>query len=182
MTIIVYELDKIYQSYHGLEYNKLIPCNCGRCKNNQDPHFYSFENLRRRITSSQYQVQCDLSFEMVNVLRLIDDVIDIRSLSKQPGTALADEGRGAASVHQIINAYGNVSIEGRRQMTQERVVNIGAGANINAPVVVADTIQNAFNTVAQSGLEDQLKNQSQNPHWRILNRVTMKQAMVRNAM
>jgi hypothetical protein len=25
-------------------------------------------------------------------------------------------------------------------------------------------------------------NQSQNPHWRILNRVTMKQAMVRNAM
>jgi GTPase SAR1 family protein len=115
MTIIVYELDKIYQSYHGLEYNKLIPCNCGRCKNNQDPHFYSFENLRRRITSSQYQVQCDLSFEMVNVLRLIDDVIDIRSLSKQPGTALADEGRGAASVHQIINAYGNVSIEGRRQ-------------------------------------------------------------------
>ena len=27
-----------------------------------------------------------------------------------------------------------------------------------------------------------LMNQSQNPHWRILNRVTMKQAMVRNAM
>jgi hypothetical protein len=52
MAIIVYELDKIYQSYHGLDYNKLIPCNCGRCKNSQEPHFYSFESLRRRIVNS----------------------------------------------------------------------------------------------------------------------------------
>jgi hypothetical protein len=158
MTIIVYELDKIYQSYHGLEYNKLIPCNCGRCKNSQDPHFYSFEKLRMRIADRQYQVQCDLRpYEMVDARALIDDVIDIPLLNKRADAAFADEGRGAASLYQIINAYGgNVSVEGRRQVTEERSVNI-TNSNINAPVVIADTIQNAFNTVEQSGLEDQLK-------------------------
>jgi hypothetical protein len=39
-----------------------------------------------------------------------------------------------------------------------------------------------FKVCKQTLVQIETMNQSQNPHWRILNRVTMKQAMVRNAM
>jgi hypothetical protein len=72
--------------------------------------------------------------------------------------ASTEENRGAANSYQtIIHAHGKVFVGGMQHMPQERVVNIGAGATINAPVVIADTIENAFNTVTQSGLENQLK-------------------------
>ena len=38
------------------------------------PHFYKFESLRKRIGNQKYEVECDASYEMVNVLGLIDDV------------------------------------------------------------------------------------------------------------
>ncbi|MGJ5632248.1 COR domain-containing protein, partial [Nostoc sp. CALU 1950] len=76
MTIVTHELDKIHDSYKRLKYNKLIPCNCETCKDNQEPHFYKLENLRNRLAKQKYDVECDISFEKVNVLSLIDDVID----------------------------------------------------------------------------------------------------------
>jgi hypothetical protein len=158
MTIIVYELDRIYQSYHRLEYNRLIPCNCGRCKNSQEPHFYQLESLKRRIDNRRYQFECDLSYETVDARGLIDDVIDDHQVSEKVALASAEENRGAANSYQtIIHAHEKVFVGGMQHMPQERVVNIGAGATINAPVVIADTIENAFNTVTQSGLENQLK-------------------------
>ena len=42
-------------------------------------------------------------------------------------------------------------------MKQEKVINIGAGAHIEAPVTIADTIQNSFNTLQESSLEDETK-------------------------
>ncbi|MEH2450224.1 leucine-rich repeat protein [Nostoc sp.] len=76
MTIVTHELDKIHDSYKRLKYNKLIPCNCDICKDSQEPHFYKLENLRNRLAKQKYDVECDISFEKVNVLSLIDDVID----------------------------------------------------------------------------------------------------------
>jgi hypothetical protein len=80
MTIVTYELDKIHSSYARLRYNKLIPCNCAMCKNNQEPHFYRLETLRRFVDNRKDHIQCEMSFEMVNVRGLIDDVIDRRRL------------------------------------------------------------------------------------------------------
>ncbi|MEH2236000.1 COR domain-containing protein, partial [Nostoc sp.] len=76
MTIVTHELDKIHDSYNRLKYNKLIPCNCITCKDNQEPHFYNFENLKNRFAKQKYDVECDISYEKANVLSLIDDVID----------------------------------------------------------------------------------------------------------
>jgi internalin A len=81
MTIVTYELDKIHASYPRLKYSKLIPCNCERCKNIQDPHFYPFETLRNFIDNRQDLIQCQKGFQMVSVRGLIDDVmnrIDLR--------------------------------------------------------------------------------------------------------
>ncbi len=74
MTIIVYELDKIHESYNRLKYSKLIPCNCKNCKGNQNPQFYPFDLLQQFIDDGQ-SIQCQKSYVMVNVKELIDDVI-----------------------------------------------------------------------------------------------------------
>ncbi|MFN6536513.1 MAG: COR domain-containing protein [Nostoc sp. EkiNYC01] len=77
MTIVTHELDKIHDSYKQLKYNKLIPCNCLTCKDNQEPHFYIFDELRQFIANKQDQIQCHKKpYKMVNVLELIDDVMD----------------------------------------------------------------------------------------------------------
>ncbi len=74
LTIVTYELDEIHASYESLKYQKLIPCNCSECKNTQEPHFYPFEILQRFRKNRQEYIQCQKSFEMVNVLNLIDDI------------------------------------------------------------------------------------------------------------
>ncbi|WP_459195171.1 hypothetical protein [Nostoc sp. FACHB-892] len=51
MTIVTHELDKIHDLYKRLKYDKLIPCNCDICKDNQKPHFYKLENLRNRLAN-----------------------------------------------------------------------------------------------------------------------------------
>jgi internalin A len=168
MSIIVYELDKIYQSYHGLNYNKLIPCNCGRCKNSQDPHFYPFENLRKRIADQQRSIQCEKSYEMVDAWRLINDVIkaDVHQVSEEVAPVSVEEfGKLAENIENVqLNIVRDKShFEWVQHMNQDnrsindRSVKIGDDTTLNAPIVTADTIENAFNTVAQSGLEGQLK-------------------------
>ncbi|OUL26450.1 GTPase [Nostoc sp. RF31YmG] len=82
LTRVTYELDKIHSSYKQLKFNKLIPCNCSKCKNQQQPHFYKFENLRNRIANQKYDVECDRSYEKVNVLGLIDDIMDRSQLTQ----------------------------------------------------------------------------------------------------
>ena len=76
LTIVTYELDKIHNSYKRLadKYQKLIPCNCSTCKGSQNPHFYEFANLKRRYENRKYTVECDISYESVDVLGLIDNV------------------------------------------------------------------------------------------------------------
>ncbi len=83
MTIVTYELDKIHDSYNRLKYDKLIPCNCETCKNNQEPHFYPFNILRNFTADRQDHIQCQKSYQMVDVLGLIDDVIGKRQFFEQ---------------------------------------------------------------------------------------------------
>ncbi|MGF2035860.1 MAG: COR domain-containing protein [Nostoc sp. CmiVER01] len=82
MTIVTHELDKIHDLYKRLKYNKLIPCNCVTCKDSQEPHFYFFEILRQFVADKQERIQCQKSYQMVDVLGLIDDVMDRRELLK----------------------------------------------------------------------------------------------------
>lgn len=76
LTIVTYELDKIHDSYRRLKYDKLILCNCSHCKISPVPHFYRFEILRKFANDRQRQIQCQHSYQMVEVLSLIDDVMD----------------------------------------------------------------------------------------------------------
>ncbi len=83
MAIVIYELDQIHASYRRLKYSKLIPCNCSACKDNPEPHFYPYEILRKFAEDRQNRIQCQKSYQMVEVRGLIDDVIDRRRVLEE---------------------------------------------------------------------------------------------------
>ncbi len=75
MTIIAEQFDRINAQYEKMKWEKFIPCNCSECKKAEEPHFYKHKDLKRRIQKGRQEVECEISFEMVNVRSLIDDVI-----------------------------------------------------------------------------------------------------------
>ncbi|MGF1991008.1 MAG: COR domain-containing protein [Nostoc sp. ZfuVER08] len=75
MAVITHELEKIHNSYERLQYQTLVPCNCKTCKDRPTPHSYFLEKLNKRLNAGRYQIECENSYEMVDVRRLIDDVM-----------------------------------------------------------------------------------------------------------
>ncbi|WP_404784437.1 COR domain-containing protein [Altericista sp. CCNU0014] len=81
---IRHEFRKIHESYnkpedspekHRLRYQEFIPCNCSYCKGTQTPFSYSLDRLQARLKSDRRQIECDISYEMIDVRSLIDDAI-----------------------------------------------------------------------------------------------------------
>ena len=101
---ITYELDKIHDSYNRLKYSKLVPCNCYQCRDNQSPHFYAFDTLRNFIVGNQYEIQCQKSFQMVDVLSLIDDVVDLQKLIPEDN----QDGKQIINIEQFNSISGDV--------------------------------------------------------------------------
>ena len=80
LTTVVYELEKIHQGLHDLEYAQKIPCNCSACLGKQEPEFYRYANLKRFQKDRQATIQCQASYQPVDVRALLDNVIDERRL------------------------------------------------------------------------------------------------------
>ncbi|NEP15532.1 MAG: TIR domain-containing protein [Leptolyngbya sp. SIO4C1] len=76
LFVIAHELEKINATYEKLQYDTLIPCNCETCKGSQTPTVYPLEKLQRFLRDRQYEIFCDKSYKMVQVRRLIDNVIE----------------------------------------------------------------------------------------------------------
>jgi internalin A len=85
LAIIRHKFNEIHDSYNSqddrlnkvqrLKYNTLVPCNCiVNCKNSQDPYFYPLDRLHKCLDAKK-DIQCQNSFEMVNVRALIDDSV-----------------------------------------------------------------------------------------------------------
>ncbi len=75
-AIIGHELERIHSSFENLKYETLIPCNCAECKNSNEPYQFAYKVLQNSLKKHNLEVQCQKSFDMVNVRRLIDDVIE----------------------------------------------------------------------------------------------------------
>jgi Leucine-rich repeat (LRR) protein len=76
LTIVRHELKQIHDSYGDrLKFTELVPCNCATCNNSQTPHFYRLADLNRRLDNKRYQVECEQSYEFVDIHSLIDEVI-----------------------------------------------------------------------------------------------------------
>ncbi|MFG6099602.1 COR domain-containing protein [Leptothoe sp. ISB3NOV94-8A] len=75
LSAITHELEKIHRSYEQLKYKTLIPCNCDICKDSQTPHDYPYQRLQKFLSDGQYQIQCQESYKMVDVRKLLDDIL-----------------------------------------------------------------------------------------------------------
>ncbi len=75
MAVVTHELEKIHNSYERLQYQTLVPCNCKKCEGSQTSSSYTLEELHDFLNDGDYQIQCRKSRQMVDVRRLIDDVM-----------------------------------------------------------------------------------------------------------
>ncbi|MBU7586169.1 MAG: TIR domain-containing protein, partial [Nostoc sp. TH1S01] len=75
LSIIIHELEKIHKPYEErLKYQTLVPCNCKKCKDSQNPYSYDLKILNDFLDAHQDKIQCQKGFGMVDINGLIDDV------------------------------------------------------------------------------------------------------------
>ncbi len=74
LTLISEDLDMINARLKGLKVKKMIPCNCGECKQAHEPHFYDHGDLIRRVSKGILIVECGISYEKMSVAGLLDGV------------------------------------------------------------------------------------------------------------
>ena len=84
LAVIREQFDRLHDSYGGIKVQMQIPCNCEECEGSKEPHFYSEKVISRAIEKRQPTLQCQLSFEAVNVRGLLDD-LDMAEGDFRPG-------------------------------------------------------------------------------------------------
>lgn len=74
LSITLYELNRIHDSYGNLKPRMLVPCNCNSCQKDENPYLYEFEQLRNFLNHGDYKIQCHASRQMVDIGTLLDEV------------------------------------------------------------------------------------------------------------
>ena len=138
LTTVTYELDKIHDSYQRLKYNKLIPCNCQQCQNNQAPYFYQYNQLKERIAYNRLEIECGKPpYNTVQVLSLIDDTMDLRKLieDERQGTERGKEYLKIINKSEkgVVNV--NVNIDQKKRID---IGNIGGDFKPTASPMMSD--------------------------------------------
>jgi internalin A len=98
LAIVTGELDKINSSYKRLKYEKLIPCLCSECKNNDKPYLYRFDDLTKRLERGYYLLQCPDSFNEIDIKDLLapyisSSLLDTTKIEIAEHTVLKGEAR-----------------------------------------------------------------------------------------
>ncbi|NEO21732.1 MULTISPECIES: COR domain-containing protein [unclassified Moorena] len=152
LTIVAYELDRIHDSYKRLKYSKLIPCNCHKCKDSQSPHSYPFQTLLKFIADKQYTIQCQESYQMVNVLSLLDDIIGLNKLvsNEQQDSNQSIQFKGdIQKLVLLLSKQGNISGDFSELMAN--INDKSQNINISDNATVKDSFAVAFNLGEISG-------------------------------
>lgn len=89
MTLITEDFDDMHGKFDNLKVKKLIPCNCAKCKDLDEPHFYEYDNLIRRKEKGKQTVECEKSYDDVEVTGLLDGVFT--NISKATEAAACKE-------------------------------------------------------------------------------------------
>ena len=72
---IMAQLDKINASFPELKFEKLIPCNCTRCKIDADPYFFRESDLHIFIKNNRFTFPCKKpNFYDANIAELLVDI------------------------------------------------------------------------------------------------------------
>ncbi|TAD75245.1 MAG: GTPase [Oscillatoriales cyanobacterium] len=167
LTIVRYELDKINRNYDRLTTEVLIPCNCSQCKGSQTPHTYTWANLNRRQANGIATVQCDISYEDVNVRRLIDDIAEPQPRNDLDKMERFDPRTPGAAASPFSPQPINITIQNKNEPVTTNITqnHSGSGHQIAAETANNNTLS-GNNTVhkapqtpeaAKQAIEDLLK-------------------------
>lgn len=76
LAVIAADLDALNDSFTGLrgKIDKQIPCCCQKCGPSTEPHFFSEKALRKRKQDNRLRVECPVSYDDIDVLRLLDGI------------------------------------------------------------------------------------------------------------
>ncbi len=95
LSVIAADLDALNASFTGLDekVEKLIPCNCEQCLTSTKSELFEHRRLLKRKQDNKLTVECPGSYEMVDVLLLLDG-FNLEHLShwaeKQPPNQVPD--------------------------------------------------------------------------------------------
>ncbi len=184
LTIVGHELDKINRSYDRLTAEVLIPCNCAKCKGSQTPHTYTWESLQRRLANRRHTVECDRSYEDVDVRRLIDDIAEPQprpDLDKMERFDQHNQGQPPSpfSGSLTINNYLNAIQDQKQTHDQSMTTNINQNHHGSGDNVAGDKTVNNYHApqtpeAAQQAIQEliqQLKINAQTTEGKLRNQI-----------
>jgi Leucine-rich repeat (LRR) protein/GTPase SAR1 family protein len=117
------EFRKIHDSFHRLDYAEMIPCNCDKCNRTQTPHAYKFKILQQFLADRQSDIQCQKSYKMVNVRRLLHEFsIDEREIDRQDLTTTITPNPPNIYINNVENMNSNINPLGHPQNIQGDLV------------------------------------------------------------
>lgn len=78
LTLIAADLDALNDSFGALrdKVEKKIPCVCSQCRQSTQPFFYDYARLKKRREKGRLLVECEDSFEKVEVTALLDGIFN----------------------------------------------------------------------------------------------------------
>jgi internalin A len=148
------KLEEIHADYDKrLKYQEFIPCNCAKCKGSQNPHLYAFDKLRRRLDNRKYTVECEISYENVNVRGLMDDFPDYSRQWEQERLSGIDRSDPVESSRERSSSSPNVQIIFTdNKMTQDSPQNNNLqGAQIGS-MAIAKEVKDRAQQTASGGI------------------------------
>lgn len=147
---IRHEFDKIHDLYnnpekpsktHRLRYQEFIPCNCPVCKGSQSPYSYSLKSLETRLKNNRHEIECEISYRMVNVRELIDDAIGQSSFAKKLG--LDQKGEYSRQSYEDMREITKLAVSKGTTLIQEQTMSgdkTWTGDRIDGDKVMGDKV------------------------------------------
>ena len=143
MSNIIFVFDTIHASYTNLKYDKYIPCKCSQCLKTDKPYFHKYQDLVK-LQQRRSDTICMESSESVKIYKMISDMKPVELIIEQE-LQKNHPNNFAQIMPYHINFIENVgqytSLEG------EKIITVGDGSTISAPVTVADEIEDCFNII-----------------------------------
>ena len=84
LDIIIEEFEKLHAQFEGIKVDKKIPCICPTCQGVdwKGKEYFKYEDLKRAYHNNVSEIQCRISFQLVNVHRLINETLVVKQIEK----------------------------------------------------------------------------------------------------
>lgn len=74
LGIIRKSFQEIHEDFKSLSFEEMIPCLCNECSGSEEPHFFKYESLKRRVERDKEFIECENSFLQVPIKSLMDGI------------------------------------------------------------------------------------------------------------